>query len=238
MHMDVDRYFVFDGINGCGKGLIVDHIGKMMTGKGYKVFDARAFTKTQQRFPRSDELLGYDVLLTAEPTYAWVGAAIRQEMFYDNGREYDSHIMASAYALDRLLLYRSVVAPFLADGGYVFQERSISTSLILQTIGGELSVDDIIRIPAHQEIIENLADVLVIVEADVDRVVGWLEKRDKQDNDVFEIYDTQRSLGESFRSSWFREVFESRGTKILYMQNDSDISTLHAKCEKLLEELL
>lgn len=45
-------------------------------------------------------------------------------------------------------------------------------------------------------------------------------------------------LRTNFRADWYREIFESRGTKVWYFPTDSDIATMKQKAVEELHKLL
>ncbi|MBD3280088.1 hypothetical protein GF389_01005, partial [Candidatus Dojkabacteria bacterium] len=149
------KFIVFEGLNGCGKGIAVNYAKEYFNTK--KVYDIREHMRKRHDLPEPEELEQHDVILSAEPTHSWVGAAIRQEMFYDNGRDYTGHNMLSAYSLDRLLLYKRVLVPFRKKGGIIIQERTFSTTLIQQPVQKHepVDIDTIVDHPNHRFVLKN-----------------------------------------------------------------------------------
>src|SRR3972149_2522762 len=99
------KFVMVDGLDGSGKGVIIEGLAQWAQRRGLRVFDLRAYSKKQGTLPEIDELDDYDVILSAEPTYAQIGRTIRDEMISDStGRTYSGLITAHAFSLDRKVL--------------------------------------------------------------------------------------------------------------------------------------
>ena len=87
--------------------------------------------------------------------------------------------------------------------------------------------------------LENAPDLLIIpTVADVDELARRLASRQKKDDAIFENVPFQKQLKQVYESNWFREIFESRGTVVKYL--DAGISVEHSRSEavRVLEEFL
>ena len=71
------------------------------------------WSKREKTLPSLEDAGNADVLLTAEPTHAGIGWAIRNEIIRNN-TPYDAAYAAQAFALDRGVQYRRLILPFLA----------------------------------------------------------------------------------------------------------------------------
>ncbi|MBN1331351.1 hypothetical protein JW978_00495 [Candidatus Dojkabacteria bacterium] len=231
------KFIVFEGLNGCGKGVAVNYAKEYFNKN--EVYDLRDHMRKYNNLPEASDLKKYKVILSAEPTHSWVGAAIRQEMFYDNGRDYTGENMLSAYSLDRLILYKRVLVPFRELGGIVIQERTISTTLIQQPVQEHkpVDIDTIINHPNHEYILKNLPDEIIIYRVDPKKVGEWLFVREEQENDIFEKLKMQKKFQKRWESTWFKEFFEKRGTKISYIDNFGSLNEFEQTVEELYKNL-
>ena len=93
------KFIIVDGIDGSGKGTIVDAYMAWAQAKQLHVFDVRAFAKSNQRLPEPKEWQGSDVLFSAEPTHAGIGHVIREEIVRENARHYSGLETAMAFSL-------------------------------------------------------------------------------------------------------------------------------------------
>lgn len=237
-----NKFIVFEGINACGKQLAVKIAAKFLENQGLKGLDIVKWKKEKKVFPDFEEILKYDFFLTAEPTHAWVGAAIRGEMFFKNDRYYDEKTMMNAYALDRHILYKRLLVPLKNAGKIILQERTISSTLAIQTSGGGDSVswEDILNHHDHQYVLENLPEYLVVINCNPEFAQAFIEARfeEDSDNDKYENIKRQQNMYEVYNSDKFKEEFEKRGTKVLYIENDSDIKSLEKKVTDLVKKIL
>jgi thymidylate kinase len=232
------RFIVFEGINGCGKGIVVDEFGKYFEEKGLKVFDLREYNKKYGDFPQPETIKDYDVILSAEPTHAWVGAAIRKELFYINGRDYSPEEMLAAYALDRDLLFKRVLIPMKKMGKIIVQERTVSTTVTIQGLSGNgVTLKMIADHPCHKYVMKNLPDTICVLDVEAEKAALWMNKREKKDVDQFERIEKQRMTQRNFMSEEFKKFFESRGTKVVYLKNDKTVEDLITDSKKMAKKL-
>jgi len=126
-----------DGIDGSGKGTIIQHFGQWAKKRKMKVLDLRKYGQKYHSLPDPAELKKYDVILSAEPTFSLIGRAIREELVKDNKRDYSAHATAQAFSLDRYLLYQRIIIPALKLGKHIFQERGVTTSIAYQPLQAE-----------------------------------------------------------------------------------------------------
>jgi dTMP kinase len=233
------RFIVFEGINGCGKGIIVDEFGKYFEEKGLKVFDFRAYNKEHHDFPQPSTLKDYDVILSAEPTHAWVGEAIRKELFYLNNRDYSPEEMLAAYALDRDILYRRIIVPMRKMGKLIIQERTISSTVTIQGLSKNgITLDAIANHACHLYVMKNLPDTICVLDVSAEKAAKWLGKRDKKDMDVFEKLEKQKLTQKNFMSKEFQNFFEKRNTNVVYLKNDSTLDNLVKTSREMAKNLL
>lgn len=213
-----------DGIDGSGKGVIVKALADWAESKKMKVLDLKNFWKTKHTFPEPEEISGYDVLISAEPTFSMVGQAIREEIVRENNRHYSAWTTAEAFSLDREIFYRRVIIPALAQGKIIFQERGVTTSLIYQPVQEEpLELEKIINLSGNKLALEYRPDLLIIALVDPKEAVRRLAGRDKKDNTIFEKLPFLEKISGRYAAPWFRELMESRGSEFVYLKTDKTV---------------
>ena len=223
-------FVVVDGLDGVGKGVFLDTIVEEAKKEGKKVFDVHGFWKHNDFHPSPDEIINhYDAVLTSEPTFAGLGRYIREELILRNGRNYSPEVVASAYALDRQILYQQLLLPLLEAGLDVYQSRSFSTSIVYQRQtaldeGREFSVDEILALPGNAFCYRYPFDHLIIPTIDdVQEALRRTAARDKDDNCIFENIDFQLKIKEHYDSAEFKDVFTKVGTNLVYMDAGKSI---------------
>lgn len=233
------KFVIVDGLDGIGKGVIVDTIAEYLKSSGLKILNLRTYWEEFHDHPDFDnpefngkpnkfyvDLDSFDMILSAEPTYAIIGRAVRYEIIAKNGRDYSINFTALGYSNDRLILYKRVILPALKAGKIILQERSFSTSIVFQsTQSGEdqMSVDEILSLEGNAFCLKNTPDLLIIPTIkNVEDVMNRLSKRDKDDNCEFENLEFQKKIKPLYESKELRKIFEDRGTVVKYL--DAGIS--------------
>ena len=127
------KFIVVDGLDGCGKGVIIDTLVEEAKKDGKRVYDVHDFWDENDFHPDPKNIIGnYDIILTSEPTFVGVGKVVRDELIAKNGRKYSPEVVAGGYSLDRWILYQQLLLPVLEAGIDVYQSRSLSTSIVYQ----------------------------------------------------------------------------------------------------------
>ena len=230
-------FVIVDGIDGSGKGTVVNALAEARRAEGARVFDLREFAKQEHRLPEPEELNGYDVIVSAEPTHTWVGQTIRDEMVRDNNRNYSALATAAAFALDRLILYRRVLLPARARGLDIIQERSVTSSIVYQPIQAEpISLDDLLAIEGNAFTLVNPPGICIIVSTEPTRAVQRLQLRKaKQDVAIFERLPILQQLHERYHAPWFRELLTKHGWHIEYLDANGAVEDAVAHARELWE---
>lgn len=229
-------FIVVDGIDGSGKGTIVDAMAAALDRAGKRVFDLRAYAKRQRTLPAAKDLKKYDAIVSAEPTHAWIGAAIREEIVRSD--EYPGESFADAFALDREVLHRRLIIPLRKAGKIILQERGVSTTLAYQTLQG-VSVREILRKPGNALALRHSPDALVLAilkpEAALRRIAGRTGKRDKA---IFEKRAFLTKLARRYSSPSYRRLFTARGTRVINFDTSDSMKIMQRKAVLLLQDIL
>lgn len=214
---------VIDGLDGAGKSTLSETAREWFTQKNLRIFDAIAWSKKQNRLPNLQDVGEADVLITAEPTHAGVGAAIRHIVLATDS-VYTSQQTAAAYALDRDLHNRQLVHPFLKakPHGWVLQERGLTSSLAyqpLQSIKNKdtdpLTAAQILALPGNQTALQHVPELFVFLDIDASTAQKRLhERRGSTPEDIFDDHAFQQALRERYLLPEVTNPWTSRGTKI------------------------
>ncbi len=224
--MKKERFVIFDGIDGSGKGTLVNVLAEWARQRRMKVFDIREYGRKFHGMPEPEEIKKYDVLLSAEPTFSLVGQAIREEIVRHNGRDYTAMETAQAYALDRLILYRRVIVPALKMGKIIFQERGLTTSVCYQPIQADpITVKKILQLSGNQLAMRYRPDLFVIVdvkpETAIKRLAGRMEKKDAA---IFEKLAFLKKARARFMSVWYEKLFTAAGSRVVHISTDMPVA--------------
>ena len=210
-----------DGLDGSGKGTVIDALRDYLETKGKKVFDLRKHCNEHIELPEFSELKDYDVIVNAEPTYSFLGRAIRDEIVKDNQRNYSGLTTAHAFALDREILYKKVIIPALNAGKTIIQERGVVSSFVYQPIQLErMNLQDIMNIPGNRLALKYAPNLLVITQVDPQVVIHRLENREKKDHAIFEKLVFQRQIANRYESEWLKKLFEGKGSKVQFLDTN------------------
>lgn len=233
-------FIIIDGIDGSGKSTIVEEWINYFKSLGKKCLNLREFWKTHHRHPEPEEFLQYDCILSSEPTFVGVGSVIREELIRQ-GSNYPPLSTAMAYALDRLILYKKVIIPFLesSPNKIVIKDRSVSTSLCYQSIQGTIPMEEIAKIEGNAFALEHAPNYLIITDLPVDTALSRLTARtDKNDNSIFERKDFLESSRALYLSEPYQKLFERYGTKIHVLNTGENIDIMKAESIKLLQSII
>jgi dTMP kinase len=231
------KFVIFDGLDGSGKTTLARAFLGVLTARGYKACDIAAHGKEFGDLPLP-WTPGKDVILSAEPTHSWVGAAIRRELIR-NGTAYSGKTVAEAYSLDRYILYRRFILPMLEKGAIVISDRSATTSIIYQPLmDASVSLDELLEMPGNKQALEQAPGHIIIAKAGAKTCMERINSRsDKKDDSIFEKEAFLARAAERFESAWFRELWEKRGTKIHYLNAEQPLDAALADAKKLADEI-
>jgi len=226
------KFLMVDGLDGAGKGVVIDSLKEYFESKGKKILDLREYWKEHNEIPEAQDMAEYDVICSAEPTFSMVGKVIREEIVRDNKRRYSGLSTAHAFALDREILYRKLLIPAREMGKTIIQERGVITSIVYQPIQLErINLKDIIGLPGNRLALKNRPDILVITKVEPQVVMQRLRERGKKDHAIFENLLFQGKVEMRYESEWLRKLFEGQGAKVVYLDTNPP-STVEETKEK------
>lgn len=232
------KFIIIDGIDGSGKSTIIDTWKTALTAQGKRIFSLKQYTQEHNAYPRVEELLEYDIIFSAEPTYIWTGAAIRQELIHTDS-SYSAHTIASAYALDRHILYTRVLLPLLTAGKTIIQDRGVSTSLCYQSIDNTLSLADIATLEGNTFALKHAPNVLFLTNIDPSIALERIQSRsDKQDNALFEKKLFLEKAAEQFANPAYQAYFTTRGTDVQQINTGLPLPVMQSSALAALSSVL
>ncbi|MBN2052444.1 deoxynucleoside kinase [Candidatus Woesearchaeota archaeon] len=233
-------FVIIDGLDGSGKSTILNAIADYLKKKGKKVFELKEYWKTSHSLPEPEELIDYDAIISAEPTFSMIGKAIREEIIKDNKRDYSALTTATAYSLDRLILYKRLIIPLLGRGKIIVQDRSVTTSIVYQPIQAEpLSLKKLLALEGNALALKHRSDLLIIADVKAEDCIKRLGARDeKKDNVIFENLEFQQKAYKRFKSKWFRKLFEGQGSKVVYLDANKTKEEVANDAIKVFEDFL
>lgn len=231
-------FIILDGIDGSGKTTIIKTWADYLEKQGKKVFNLVDYWKENEKHPKAEDLMEYDVIISGEPTHAWIGKAIRDEII-QSGNDYSAKATAEAYSLDRLILYKRVVLPLLNAGKIILQDRGVSTSLCYQPIQGNISMDFVANLSGNIFALEHAPDYLVIANIPADIAMKRLNVRyGKKDNAIFENKPFLEKAQIQFLNPEYQKYFTDKGTKVEVLNVNTEIDIMKTNALDLLKKII
>jgi dTMP kinase len=218
------KFIMVDGLDGSGKGVVIDSLKEWAVKKKLNVIDLREYWKTKEGFP---DIINYDVVISAEPTFTGWGKKLREDLIR-TGSKASKEEIAEAYSKDRKDLYKNIIIPALKQNKFIFQERGIVSSLVYQSVQG-IPVDDLLALEGNRFCLDYPPDLLIITVVNPEVVMERLENRKKKDNSMFEKLEFQKNIKSVYESSWLKQIFEKKGTKVIYLDTNPPSSPQDTK---------
>ncbi|MBL7100631.1 MAG: dTMP kinase [Nanoarchaeota archaeon] len=238
------KLVMIEGIDGSGKGVITNTFKEEAEKENLKVFDLKSYIKKEKEFPEYERIKDYDIIISGEPTYSWVGQAIRQELIKDNQRNYSALTVAQAYALDRKILYKRLLIKALEDGKIVLQDRSVVSSIAYQPLQAEmqneeLDLDTVLSLPGNKLAVKDYPpSAVIITQLDPEIAIQRLEDRPKDDACIFERLNFLKKLQERYDSNWLKSLFEKQGSEVFYINTSNTIEETQNQVKKIWSKYL
>lgn len=232
-----------DGIDGAGKSTLLATARSWAETNGKKIFDSITWSKEHHYIPTVDDVGDADVLFTAEPTHAWIGAGIRNELIR-TGTTYGARIAAEAFSIDRALQYTRLILPFLASrpDRIVIQDRGVISSLAYQPLqaernGEQLSLDGLCALAGNRIAIEHAPNVFIFLDIDPSIAQSRLANRtEKVDDHVFDDTDFQIALAERFRDPKTTAPLTKRGMRVIMIDGSKTKEEVAQEMLKILSD--
>lgn len=234
-------FIMIDGIDGSGKSTVV-HVWKdYLKEQGKTIFDLKDYQKEFNRYPDFTEANSCDFIFSHEPSSAGIGKVIREE-FIRNNTDYPAYAIAEAYALDRLIIYKKMIVPALAENEkIIISDRAVCTSLCYQHIldPKNLTFDVLAKIPGNAFTLKYPPQHLILMDIAPDKAFARISGRvEKNDNAIFEKLDFLKKAAGIYRSEEYQRFFTKLGTKIHYLNAETEIDIMKQEATELLKQLI
>ncbi len=231
-------FIVIDGIAGSGKTTILNHVKDMVTQSNLRAFDSQEWYKNHDSIPLFSEIDNYDVYFTIEPTKAWIGSSIRNEIAF-NGDEYKAIEQAHAFSLDRHMQYRRLIVPAIKAGKIIIQDRSVSTSIVYQGhMDDTINQEEVMKLPGNTYAIKHAPDHLVLTYIDPDTAQARQRERAEMSKGIYEDMEKLIAYQNIFHSEEFQSIFTATGTSVHSIDTGTALEeTLH-QSELLFKKLI
>ncbi len=156
--------------------------------------------------------------MSCEPTLAWIGRVIKEEMIRSSGKEqYSGVSIAQAFALDREILYKRVIIPALEAGKIILQERGVITSFVYQPLQIHIPLTDLMNLPGNKLALKYAPALIIICTAQPEAVIPRIEARSDQSKQIFEELSFQRNLIQRYTSEWLQTLFSKFGSTFKFI---------------------
>ena len=230
------KFIIVDGLTGSGKSTLLDAVTAWAVECGHRTWRLQDWKEAVP--PRFQDMPDYDVYFTFEPTRTWIGAAIRHELSRTD-LPYGGEELAHAFALDRELQYRRLIIPALQAGKTIIQDRGVSSSIIYQPVmPNSVPVETILSLPGNKLALEHAPTALVLTKLPAPVAASRIEQRGGDSKGVFADIEFLKKQEERFASDWFRELFESRGTKLFELNTSGSLEESRRRATELINHIL
>jgi thymidylate kinase len=230
------RFIIVDGLTGSGKSTVLQAVTRRVSEQNHRIFRLQDWKDPTP--PRFEEIADYDVYFTYEPTRSWVGAAIRYELSRTD-LPYGGEELAQAFALDRQLQYRRLIIPALEAGKTIIQDRGISSSIVYQPVmPNSVPLETILSLPGNTLALAHAPTALVLTKLSAQVAHDRIAARIDESKGVFAELSFLKQQEERFASSWLRELFESRGTKVFELDTGGTLEQSEKSATELIDHIL
>lgn len=219
--LDQSRLVILDAIDGAGKTTVLNGLKQRFLDQGKQVFDLVEYTKAHHRLPEITEegIAEAEVLISAEPTHCWVGAAIREEILpLHADRTPGGKLTAQAFALDRAFLFTRIILPFLRakPGRIVLQDRGVITSFAYQPLQDpSVSLEWLQSLEGNQIELSRSPDLFLLLNIAPATALERINSRGlRVDQDIFEKASFQERLVARYRDAYVLASYRAGGTQI------------------------
>ena len=233
------KFIVIEGIDGCGKGTVMNAIIDFLKRNKIRFLDLRE--RKEDLASSSGLTKECSAILTCEPTHHGTGRELREKILR-NLENYTARQVAEKFTEDRNILYEKTVIPALKKGMVVFQDRSVISTFVYQVNEAvknneKFSTGDIEKMNAVA--MENPPGLVIVQNVSPEAAHSRLSKRkEKQDNTEFEKIEFLKRNSEGYRKGEWRRLFAEKGTDIKDLDCNAGIDAVKQNAVKIIEDYL
>ena len=230
------RFIIVDGLTGSGKSTVLSAVTQWAVECGHRIFRLQDWKEPNP--PRFEDIQDYDVYFTFEPTRTWIGAAIRHELSRTD-LPYGGEELAHVFSLDREIQYRRLIIPALCAGKTIIQDRGVSSSIVYQPVmPNSVPLETILSLPGNKLALQHAPSALVLTKLPATVAAQRISQRGGESKGVFADVEFLKKQEERFASDWFRELFESRGTKVFELDTSGSLEVSQKLATELTDHIL
>lgn len=149
---------------------------------------------------------------------------------------------AEAFSLDRLVLFRKIIIPFLQGrpDRMVFQDRGLGSTLAYQPLqDASLSTELLVKLSGNAQTLAFNPTMLILIRTEASAAMARLANRtDKKDDHIFEVPDFQQKLAIRFLSDDVLGPFKQAGTIVSEVDGNSSIEQVATAVKDILSTKL
>lgn len=232
------QFIMVDGLTGSGKTTVLKAVRSWSERCGHRIFDLAAWCAEHRSLPRYEEIADFDTYFTFEPTKVWVGSAIREELSRTD-LPYTGLELAHAFSLDRLVLYRRLILPALADGKCVIQDRGVSTSIAYQPAMPQgPTLEALLDLPGNRLAMEHRPDHLILTSISPEEAIARATSRGGESKGVFEDVELMRAIDTRYHAAWFTNLFAQQGSSVHCIDMNGTIEQTQTRAVSLVSHIL
>ena len=238
-------HIMIEGIDGSGKSTALQACYDWAQEKDIQIFNVLDYCQKEKKLPQPSDFYQYNGLFVNEPTFCWTGSAIRDEIITkhtEKYRQYSGWEASEAFALDRLILFKRIIIPFLKNQHQhiIFQDRGLLSTLAYQTLQDpHLSIDKLLNLSGNQTTLDWAPNIIFILNTPAKIALERLNKRtEKQDNAIFEKEAFLTKLAQQYLNPKIIEPFKKVNTKIIIINGTQSIPDVQNDIKNHLNQLI
>jgi len=217
-----EKFIIIEGIDGCGKGTVLNAIIDFLGKSKVKFLDLREKeADLTGNLPK-----GIQAIITCEPTHHGAGKELKEKIL-KNLSSYTAKQVAEKFAEDRNELYKKVIIPASEKGLLVIQDRSFISSFVYQLnqarANNEKFSEKDLEV-MNKKALDNPPGLVIVQKVKPDIAFERLSgRKDKQDGTDFEKINFLRQNSAGYSAKWWRDLLESKGTEIIELDCNEEI---------------
>jgi thymidylate kinase len=115
----------------------------------------------------------------------------------------------------------------------------VITSIVYQPLmENSYTLEEIKGLEGNKFCLNNAPDLLIITIVNPEVVIERLKTRKKEDDAIFEQLEFQKKVKSIYESSWLKQLFEEKGSKVVFLDTNppKTVEDTKNKAIKILKE--